>query len=244
MDDFSLIVEEISIPDKYEEILLKETELIKQYDSVLTGYNVSIDGKPGWKEGIVCVNDGTYDLYIYPEDVDRFTSNGYNLGSCKHNFLRGFIWINNGKESKMIDSEDFELFQEDGYTKGTLSSPNKGKVWINNGINSKLVDKDKVGTSEFLDYKYFGRIEGPRKPRGSYDKSKKRRIVNDGKQELRVLEKDVDEFLNNNPTFKLGKLNKGNIILVNNPNTGISKFIDKTELDNYLSNGYVLGRKQ
>ena len=56
IDDFSLIVEYVTSPENYEVVLQKETELIKKFDSVLHGYNVSVDGKPGWKEGTVCVN--------------------------------------------------------------------------------------------------------------------------------------------------------------------------------------------
>lgn len=208
IEDFSLFIEYTTSPSNYDIVLQKETELIKKYDSVLFGYNVSIDGKPGWKEGTICVNDGVFDLYIYPNDLDRFLENGFKLGSCKHNFLKGFIWINNGTDSKMIDPEDFELFKLEGYKKGSLISPNKGKVWVNNGNKSLLVNKSDLNSPELRDFTNFGRIEGPRKKRGSYDKSKKRKIVNNGKKEIRILVDEVISFLETNPEWKLGRVKK------------------------------------
>lgn len=240
-DDFSLIVEYVTSPENYEVVLQKETELIKKFDSVLHGYNVSVDGKPGWKEGTVCVNNGVYDLYIYPEDINRFLEEGFSIGSCKHSFLKGFIWINNGIESRLIDPEDYELFKKDGFIKGNLISPNKGKVWMNNGSVSKLVNKSEIDSIKQLGFNNFGRIEEkPRNSRGKYDPSKKRRSVNNGDKELRILVDEVDEFLKNNPNFKLGKI-KGKI-LVSNENSRISKFIDKKDLDDYMSKGFKQGK--
>lgn len=240
IEDFSLIIEKITESKNYEEILLDETELIIKYDSVLSGYNVSIDGKPGWKQGTICVNDGKYDLYIYPQDIDRYINNGFSLGSCKHDFLKGFIWINNGSISKMIDPDDFELFKLDGFVKGSLVYPNKGKIWVNDGKNSKLINKDKINTKEFENYKFYGRLEGPRKPRGKYNSSKKRKIVNNGEKELRVLESELESFLKDNPSYILGRL-KGKI-LVSNKETNVSKFISKDKLNEYLSKGFTIGR--
>lgn len=238
LEDFSIIIEYTTSPDNYDLILQKETELIRKFDSVLFGYNVSIDGKPGWKEGTVCVNDGTYDLYIYPDDVERFVESGFKVGSCKHNFLKGFIWINNGKESKLIDPEDYELFKLEGYYKGNLTSPNKGKIWINNGIDSKLVDKSDLDSLQDIGFNSFGRIEGPRRSRGKYDPLKKRKIVNNGEKELRILLNEVDQFLKDHSDFKLGRI-KGKILINNGK---ILKFINKNDLSIYLSKGFNLGK--
>lgn len=112
IDDFSIYIEHITDPDNYDTILEEETNLIKTYDSVLRGYNVSPDGKPGWKNGSICVNDGEYDLYIFEDDLDRFLNNGYTLGSCKHDFLKGTIWVNNGVVSKLVNKD---LYCTDGF---------------------------------------------------------------------------------------------------------------------------------
>ena len=236
LDDFYLIIEYETSPDNYSIVLQKETEYIKKYDSVLFGYNVSIDGKSGWKEGTVCVNDGTYDLYVYPEDVDRFLNNGFKKGSCKHFFLRGTIWVNNGIESRMIDPNELELFKLDGYTEGSLIKPNKDKIWVNDGEKSRLINKSELISPEFEDFS-LGRIEPPRKKRGKYDPSKKKRLVNNGEDEKYVLASEIDKFLKENPTYSLGRCK----ILINNPLSGVSKFINKSELDDYLQDGFQLG---
>ena len=162
INDFSLIIEDIRSPKEYDTILSMETEMIKSYDSVLNGYNVSVDGKPGWKPGTVCVTNEEYDLYIYPYDIDRFVSHGFRLGSCKHNNLKGLIFVTNGIEDRMINPEDLDEFSSMNYHKGRIASPNKGKVWKNNGIKSRLLNIVDLDSPEFADFIYDGRIEPKR----------------------------------------------------------------------------------
>ena len=207
LSEFQLIIEDEDRPENYERILIEETNFIKKFDSVLFGYNVSPDGKPGWKEGTVCVNDGVYDIYVYPEDVDRFLDNGFYIGSCKHDFLKGTIWINNGVSSKMILPKDLKEYETLGYTKGSLVSPNKGKIWVNNGKVSKLLDRNLLGTKEYSEFKFIGRIEGPRRKRGKY-RAPKKVLVNNGTKEIRIPEKEKEKFLQNNPSYRLGRLKK------------------------------------
>lgn len=207
IENFSIFIEDEDIPSNYDRILLRETELIKKYDSVLFGYNVSIDGKPGWKEGSVCVNDGTYDIYIYQEDIPRFLNNGFYLGSCKHDFLKRTIWVNNGIVSKMINPKEYDKYKESGFTKGSLISPNIGKIWINNGKKSILIEKSLIGSNQYKDYKFIGRIEPPRKKGGNYSAPKKT-LVNNGIKELRIESTKVDDFLKENPNYKLGRVKK------------------------------------
>ena len=204
IEDFELYLEEVESPNNYQYILKRETELIEQYDSVLNGYNLCLDGKPGWKSNTVCVNDGNFDLYIRKEDVDRFIKQGYVLGSCKHYNLRGTIWVNNGVTSKMIDPSDFLKFERLGYKKGNLTSPNSGKMWVNNGVVSKLISKDQFKSDLYRDFIYTGRIEKPRKKRGKY-KAEKKTFVNDGIKELRVPLSKVDDFLSRNQNFRRGR---------------------------------------
>ena len=206
LDAFDLIIEDTDSPNNYDRILQRETELIKFYDSVIFGYNVAIDGKPGWKDGSICVNDGTYDIYVYQEDLEHFLQNGFSLGSCKHDFLKGTIWVNDGIISKMIDPSDFKLYQELGYVRGNLNQPNNsGKVWVNNGITSRLIEKSLLTSKEFSEFTNFGRIEPPRKKRGKYSAPKKN-IVNDGDKEIRIPVSEIQEFLAKNPQFKRGRL--------------------------------------
>lgn len=202
-----MFIEDSDVPSNYNRILQRETELIKQYDSVVFGYNVSVDGKPGWKDGTICVNDGIYDIYIYQEDLSHFLENGFNLGSCKHDFLKGTIWINNGIISKMINPNEFKIYENLGFVKGNLIIPNKGKVWINNGKVSKLVDKSLLGSDELSEFKNFGRIEPKRNKRGKYNAPKKT-LVNNGVKEIRIISTEVEEFLKKNPSYKLGRVKR------------------------------------
>lgn len=239
ISDFIIIIEKELSSKEYEDILNLETEYIIRYDSVLNGYNVSIDGKPGWKVGTTCVNNGKYDLYIYQSDVDRFIASGrFSLGSCKHSNLKGTMFITNGIEDRMIYKSDFEEFSSLGYKKGRCYSPNKNKVWRNNGVKSRLIRIEDLNKDEFKGYIYEGRIEPPRKPRGKYSSGPKK-TVNNGKDMKQIPVSELDEFLKNNPEFSLGRL-KFNI--VSNDELGITTHVYDHELGEYLSNGYRLGR--
>lgn len=208
IEDFQLIIEKEVSPDHYCEILSMETKLIDEFDSIINGYNVSIDGKPGWKEGTICVNNEKTDIYIYPENLEHFLNNGYSIGSCKHDFLKGKVFINNGEISRMVSPEELEKYLNNGFKLGNLNIPNKGKIWVNNGIKSKLVNKSQLGSDELIGFDFFGRIEDtPRKKRGSYSAPKKA-IVNNGQKEIRVQLDKLSEFLNNNRDFIRGRLKR------------------------------------
>ena len=207
LEDFVLFIEDTDSPSNYDRILLEETKLIEKFDSVLLGYNISIDGKPGWKRGTVCVNDGIYDLYIYEKDLNKFIDHGYKLGSCKHNFLKGTIFVHNETNSKMINPSELEKYEQLGFSKGNLNIPNKGKVWINNGVKSILIKKELTGLPEYKDFKFQGRIEKPRKKRGKYN-SPKKKFVNNGIKEFSINADNVDKFLLDNQEYKLGRLKK------------------------------------
>lgn len=203
IDNFELIIEETANPEQYDWILQRETELIIQYDSVLFGYNVSPDGKPGWKENTFCVNDGTYDLYIYKKDIERFCQNGWKLGSCKHDFLKGTVWVNNGIIGKMINPDDLDKYLTKGFTLGNITSPNKGKTWVNDGVKSRLLNVEDLNNPEYKNYTNFGRIE--------YRQSsitKNTKTVNNGIKEIRISIDKIEDFLKDNLDYRLGKIKK------------------------------------
>lgn len=101
-------------------------------------------------------------------------------------------------------------------------------------MNTKLVNKSDLDSLQDIGFNSFGRIEGPRRSRGKYDSLKKRKIVNNGEKELRILLNEVDQFLKDHSDFKLGII-KGKILI----NDGkILKFINKND----LSKGFNLGK--
>jgi hypothetical protein len=142
----------------------------------------------------------------------------------------------------MILPEEVGEFLNDGYSLGRIHSPNKNKVWRNNGIKSRLIDVDKINSIEFSEFIYEGRIEPPRKPRGPYNKEKKKK-VNNGKIELGIPISKLDEFLKSNPEYKIGRLNNKRII-VTNDKLGVTKYTNSSELPRYLNSGYRIGRKR
>lgn len=81
---------------------------------------------------------------------------------------------------------------------------NLGKVWVNNGKISKLLSKDLLYSNEYKEFKFLGRIEKPRKKRGSYNVEKKT-FVNNGNTELKIPISKVNEFLKNNSQYKRGR---------------------------------------
>ena len=239
INDFSLIIEEVKSPKEYNTILSMETEMIKSYDSVLNGYNVSVDGKPGWKPGTVCVTNEEYDLYIYPYDIDGFVSHGFRVGSCKHSNLKGMIFVTNGIEDRIINPEDLDEFSSMNYHKGKTFSPNKGKVWKNNGIKSKLLNIVDLNLPEFSDFIYDGRIEPKRKPRGKYSAPPKR-SVHKGEKIKQIPEDELEDFLKENPDYEIGR---PKFKIVSNDILGITTHIPESRLDEFINHkGYRLGR--
>ena len=107
----------------------------------------------------------------------------------------------------MINPKEYDKYKESGFTKGSLISPNIGKIWINNGKKSILIEKSLIGSNQYKDYKFIGRIEPPRKKRGNYSAPKKT-LVNNGIKELRIESTKVDDFLKENPNYKLGRVKK------------------------------------
>lgn len=244
--NFQLFIEryEDATPEVYSQILDLETEFIIKYDSVLNGYNVSMDGKPGWKEGSICVHKGKFNYYIRPKDLVRFLTEGeFKLGRWDggdNYHLKGRIFMNNGKDEKMVPPDKINEFLNMNYVIGRFRSPNKGKVWRNNGVKSKLLKPEDLIKDEFKDFIYEGRLEPKRKPRGPYN-SKGRKKVNNGIIEISIPLDELDEFLKINPEYSLGRLCKGYLI-VSNDELQITKHINKSEYDEYKSKGFRYGR--
>lgn len=204
IDDFLLIIEEITTPDKYDILLQKESELIIKYNSVVSGYNVSMDGKSGWRPGTICITNELIDLYILESDLENYINKGFRLGSSKHYQNKGTIWVNNGKISKMIHESDYEDYMANGFSKGNLTKPNSGKVWRNNGKVSKLLNIDDLTKDEFKEFSIEGRIEPKRKPRGKY-KAEKKVFVNNGNLERKIPLSELKDFLSNNTDYIKGR---------------------------------------
>lgn len=209
-DEFLLVIEYEGGLDEYDKVLLMESEYIEKYDSVINGYNVSYDGKPGWKKGSLCVNDGERNYYIPPTQLSKYESNGYKMGRYDGGdeyYLRGRIHVNNGSESKTIDPSELDYYISKGYVIGNNVSPNKGKIWVNNGKSSKIINPSSIKEYESLGYIFRGRIEGKRAPRGKYNVSPKRK-VNNGVNELSIPISELDDFLSKNPEYSIGRVKR------------------------------------
>jgi hypothetical protein len=131
------------------------------------------------------------------------------------------------------------------------SHPNFNKVWVNNGIEQKLINIDE-------DYHgwYLGTLQKSKKTLSSHDNSIW--VYNLNRNETkRIYESELESFLNNGwvkGRFKLGNYKKTdkikNVVIPNfknyrwisNQKENINKRVEVNKLNDFLINGWNLGR--
>jgi hypothetical protein len=220
--DKSVLVKTIIKSDfkSHEECVIYESEIIRLNINDILNRNYNIPNVGFYTKGKNCGGDkNSFYGKKHSEEHKKLIS---NLTKGNKNPSYGKKWVNNGKDVLYIKKEELDYYLNNGWVLGNL----------------KVKEKNSL----------FGQ---------------KRKWINDGYKMLYVLEEKLDEYLDNNwvlgriitdnmiKSFKTigekskGRINKYGYKLKNLrwiSNNGVNKRVYLSDLDDYLKNGWVLGR--
>lgn len=191
---------------------------------VYGGYNAEVHKK--WRDSFNNAVTGTKWMHnkelnisvkAHPGDFEALLRKGFVFGRPQalhekvSKSMKGLQWIHRGEESKQIYEYDLQHFLEEGWTLGRNDSFSQ---------SIKMSDLNK------------------NRSRCMY------KIMTDGTYNMiRVSTNDVEKYIADGYIF--GSPLSGNAtrnrIVISNPNTLCSKYVDENELEYWLNNGWVKG---
>lgn len=140
------IIEEIQY-DNYTELVSKEADYHIAFDVVKSKlfYNKVNANKDfshfegGNTVNSIWVNDGKKNKRIQQSELNKFISDGYNVGRLFGDHMKNRIYINNGTNVKSIIESELNLYKSNGWVVGRLNGNVIGtKNITKNGINKKV----------------------------------------------------------------------------------------------------------
>lgn len=221
----------ISILYKGEYLSDLEESFINKYDSYNNGYNNNKSGK-SIKDGgspiidkIKMNKDGEF-RYIKLSEVESYLNNGWKYGTGK-------IKIHKDNINILINKSELNNYLSDGWSIGQGFSSSGGNIWMNNDTQEIMIDP--VMKNEYIKQGYrLGRLQSP--TLGLI------RIHNSSTGEVKCLsESDAQYYLDLGWKIGQGYSSTEGKIYINNESDSIA--IDPNELDEWLSKGWILGRK-
>lgn len=208
IDNFTFEVLEECTKEEYDE---RERYWISYYKSRNKeyGYNIMPGGEsnPGWNHtketrqkmsmnhnksghhnynrGKIWINNGNQDKLVYPNELNNYLSNGWDLGATDE-------FRNTMRKTVSRDKNPFYGKHHSDKTKQMYSEmfsgekhPQYGMIWITNGS-----EEVKINPNDIDKYKGYHK--------GRLPSSSKMRIwVNNGVQNKRIFESELDEFISN-----------------------------------------------
>lgn len=233
LENFSVII--LENKDTYKEAEDLEYYYIKEFDSYLDGYNLSVDGK-----GCIGVStkdktwitDGTNDYLVFTNDVDSIlSSEKYSgrlfIGRVKEYFKKGKIMMHLEDKIIIVDPTEEDDYLNLGYLRGFPDSSScRNRLHVNNGRDHKMIKPSEL--DEYINKGYvlgkLGNTTGD-----------KIWINKDGKSTL--VDKNEFDYYINTLGYSKGRTKK---IWVTN---GVSdKGIYPNEFPKYESLGFRRGR--
>ena len=154
LENFSVII--LEEKDSFSEVEILEYHYIKEFDSYLDGYNLSVDGKGCIGVDLsdkTWINDGSNDYLVFTKDLNNIlNSNKYKgklfLGKINEYFKKGKIMMHLEENIIIVDPSEENKYLDLGYLRGfPESSSCKGRIHVNNGKFHKMIKK-----SELNDY--------------------------------------------------------------------------------------------
>ena len=110
----------------------------------------------GWKrggiKGRISINKGGINKMIFPDELDKYKSEGWKIGQGYVASSKGRIHITDGIHNKMIYPEDLQKYEYDGWRVGrTMNKSSKGKIIINNELLNKMIPSENFLNTKELD---------------------------------------------------------------------------------------------
>lgn len=246
LDNFELI--------KYDDIKsLNEEILISRYNSVLIGYNKTLDGLDSneTKYKTRYFTDGYSNARLPIRLSDEILKiEGIRLGmthhaATEHGPIFNKIWITDGTRDKAIFETELMNYDLNIWKRGrsiSMKGVGTGKKKSRSSIKGKISVITKEGKVRYIDpvdlvkYQELGYIKG------GLSGSKGLRLINDGVKEMSVPKSELGKYLDSN--WKLGHLPsfsskmEGKVTVSNGV---IEKRVDRSELPKYLELKFIVG---
>lgn len=219
---------------------LNEEILIRKYDSVVNGYNKTLDGLDIFhtKYKLKAINNGTKEVRIPEELLDRVLSlPNVFLGSIRFSHTRTdrFMWMNDGDMNIRVPINLTSEFQARGFISTKRSDSNKfrrGIVKAHDELGNIILIPDKTSVP-------YGFTLGLNDSRHSL---MGKVAVTDGinTKYIKIDELELPENLN----YHLGRIqetNKGKVLINKN---GKEKRIKPKDLKKYIDDGWSEGHSE
>lgn len=189
--------------------------------------------------------------YWIKELNSRDSDIGYNISAGGDGGAtwspKGTITINNGVKNKQIKPEELDTYLAEGWVKGgkpAAKRPNTGK-WVNNGIEQKRVQpeelSDYLAKGWELGYSDKGKSNLSKSHKGQAPSNKGSKLT----AEDRKIVSELTKQAMNTPEMKakmsaIYESRKGSKWMVKGSH---SLLVKKEDIQYYIDNGYVFGRK-
>lgn len=246
LDNFELI--------RYDDIeSLNEEILISRYNSVLKGYNKTLDGLDSNETRYKTryFTDGYSNARLPIKLSDEILKiEGIRLGMTHHTVpehgpISNRIWITDGTHDKAIFEVDLSNYDLNIWRLGrslSMKGVGVGKKRSRSSIKGKISVITEEGKMKYIDPVDLAKYQELGYVKGTLSSNKGLRLINDGVKEMSVTESELDTYLSSN--WKLGHLPsftskmEGKVTI----NDGVvEKRVDKDKLPEYLELGFIIG---
>ena len=188
----------------------------------------------------VHINNGVKNKLVYPKDLSEFLNNGWVLGETNKSTLGKMLVNFNGEEERFIYETELDGYIKQGWVRGGKSrnlgqkSFARDQIWVYKDGRQIRINPDELDT-----YETQGWVKGIcQSTTVGYVR------ITDGKNDKNISPNNEDElnyYLSNG--WKIGSHSK-----TTHGKCWVSKddatiLIEPTELDKYISEGWVRGRK-
>jgi hypothetical protein len=190
-------------------------------------------------KGRIVLNNGIIHKYVLLNDLDKYLSQGWVRGEIEHS-TKNRINIKKDNKQKFIYEDDLDKYLSEGWVIGGVSrnkntiSQIKGFIWITNGHNQIRINKDDL--DKYLSEGWYVGI--CQKTTKGYIK------LTNGSENVSIdpcKTEQIKYYLDLGWTYGVSR-EVAKHVWINN--TIKSKMILKSDIDKYLSEGWVKGRAQ
>lgn len=207
-------IEIIDIATTKEELNTKEIYWIKEYNATNReiGYNLTIGGDGGdTTKEYIWINDGVKNKYIkYDESIPYGWKKGRLISNQFKYSSKNKKWINNQLEEKLIDVQFLAEYLNDGWILGMIY---RGDSWKNNIKKSKEnISKETKNKQSRKRKEWYQNnpnyISTTTFKKGHKTHNKGKVSITNGNKNKYIEEKDIDNFIKDNPEWKRGNTQK------------------------------------
>ena len=191
------------------------------------------------KDKILIHNSNNEELFIYPEEFQKYEQSGWIRGGKSRNkgqksFAKNCVWINNGDICKRVSKEELQQYLDNGWQRGSIQKYTNGYIRITDGQRDKNISpENKEELQQYLDNGW---------KLGTHIDQSNRVFIKKDNITKRIPKEELQQYLDNGwqrgSNYKPKITPKGRIYIYKE---NILKIISKEELQQYLDNGWQRG---